>query len=195
MTARACVADLGPAHLEAAFALGLGWVALMRAQPAGASRHFQDAVSRWGELGVLAEQPVALAWLGAARLGLGDPDGALEATAQAVELVEAGHATTEYDLQDIWWWRHRALRASDGHGTASDNAWHALDRAREAMVAAVATLSDNGLRRSYFSKVAVNRDIIEEWLRQAPKRGLPLAPGHGVESPALRAPRSSSRAC
>jgi GAF domain-containing protein len=40
----------------------------------------------------------------------------------------------------------------------------------------IANLSDAGLRRSAFHHVTFNRLIVREWLRQAGRRGLPLAP-------------------
>jgi hypothetical protein len=44
------------------------------------------------------------------------------------------------------------------------------------MLAGIATLSDEGLRRSYFSKVEINRQIVAASLREASQRGLPLEP-------------------
>ena len=65
-------------------------------------------------------------------------------------------------------------------GEVSDDAWRVLDRAREAVLAPIANLTDDGLRRNYLNKVAINRQIVEEWLREASRRGLPLAPLTGA---------------
>ncbi|NLF02787.1 MAG: GAF domain-containing protein, partial [Anaerolineales bacterium] len=184
---RATAQEVGDRGVEPSYTLGLGWVALAAGRPTEAVQHFEAAAEAWTELGATSEVGVALAWKGAAHLALGEVAAAQEATARAAALAEAGSVTSEYDSQDVWWWRYRALTAphhpspqaplaGEGAGDGGDAAWYALDRARADVVAAVATLSDDGLRRSYFSKVAVNRAIIEEWLLQAARRGLDLAP-------------------
>ncbi len=59
-----------------------------------------------------------------------------------------------------------------GGGKMSDEAWMALEKAREAMLANIATLSDEGLRRNYLNKVRINRSIVLAWTREAQARGM-----------------------
>ena len=51
-------------------------------------------------------------------------------------------------------------------------AWAALQRAHALMLESVRNVHDDGLRRSYLSKVATNRDIVRAWLHEARARGL-----------------------
>ena len=44
------------------------------------------------------------------------------------------------------------------------------------MMAGIASISDEGLRRNYLNKIRINRDITLEWIRQAAAEGLSLAP-------------------
>ena len=76
--------------------------------------------------------------------------------------------TTHGHRQDIWWWLSRAL-AADGR---AEEAWAALQRAHALMLESVRNVHDDGLRRSYLSKVATNRDIVRAWLHEARARGL-----------------------
>jgi PAS domain S-box-containing protein len=165
--------EVGDRYAEAADILGLGRVAAALGQPSEAMDLYNEAAGIFGQGGLLANQATCLAWLGAARLDVGDIAAAREYTARAVSLIEplAGEAT-EYPPQEIWWCRYQALTAAGGEG---DEAWQALERARELMLAAIASLSDDGLRRNYLNKVYVNRQIVGEWLRLAARRGLPLA--------------------
>ncbi len=64
-------------------------------------------------------------------------------------------------------------------GEVSDDAWRVLDR-RAKRCSPPLHLTDDGLRRNYLNKVAINRQIVEEWLREASRRGLPLAPLTGA---------------
>jgi signal transduction histidine kinase/tetratricopeptide (TPR) repeat protein/ActR/RegA family two-component response regulator len=57
-----------------------------------------------------------------------------------------------------------------GAAHAGDIAWTVLQRAYETMLKGIATLSDQGLRRNYLNKVAVNRDIVLEWRRESIRR-------------------------
>ena len=98
-----------------------------------------------------------------------------------------GNTTGELPLNEFWWLRYKTLSASLPQSPLPDLgrreyedlgelAWQALDQARESMLEPIASLSDDGLRRNYFNKVSVNRQIIQEWLRMASERGLPLNP-------------------
>ncbi len=131
----------------------------------------------------MPDQALAFAFLGAAHLALGDAEAALDCTAQAVALASKLNSPAHI----LWWMRYRALRAAspplspprrgeEGRGDGGDPAWAALDRARAEMLAGIASLSDDGLRRCFLDKVAENRAIVQAWVREAVDRGLPLAP-------------------
>ncbi len=174
--------EVGDASVEASYIFGLGRAAHAAGRMSRAAELYQAAADRFGSLDIPAEQATCLAWLGAARLQLGDLDAARALTAQAVALLErAAGVAQEYPPQEIWWFRYQALAAATpppltGEGEVGDDAWLALDRAREVMLAGMASLSDDGLRRNSLNKVPVNRWIVGEWLHQVARRGLPLAP-------------------
>ena len=122
-------------------------------------------------------QANALAWLGAAHLALDEPQTASECTSKAVTLLErAGNSSGEYPAQEAWWQHYRALAAVQGAGEpASDGAWSALNTACQVMLAQIADLSDEGLRRNYLNRVEINREIVLEWTSQAARRGQSVA--------------------
>ena len=170
---------VGDRFAEMSFWLGLGEVALAHGRAGEARDLFQVAAEMAADVAAAADRATCLAWLGAAHLGLGDRQAARECTTQAVALLQtAGDAVGEYPAQEVWWWCYQALSEPSAVSVpqSDDAAWYALDRAREAMLASVATLSDDGLRRNYFNKVAINRQVVEAWLAGAAERGLPLAP-------------------
>jgi signal transduction histidine kinase/DNA-binding response OmpR family regulator/tetratricopeptide (TPR) repeat protein len=166
------------------YLLALGRLALARGRAREALGLLRESAVRLERAGSRQDWASALAWLGAAHLALGEVEAAQFCTFQAVALLETS-TSPDFPPQEVWWWRYRALAAGDtetgGRGDGGtrghrDEAWHALDRAREVMLAGVANLSDDGLRRCYFHRVAINRQIIEEWLRRAAERGLDPAP-------------------
>jgi hypothetical protein len=68
------------------------------------------------------------------------------------------------------WWRHsQALRAS-GKSKLADAA---LEQALQLLLARIASLSDEGLRRNYLNKREENREIVLAWLSHARSRKLP----------------------
>jgi signal transduction histidine kinase/tetratricopeptide (TPR) repeat protein/DNA-binding response OmpR family regulator len=133
--------------------------------------------------GAQAEQASALAWWAATRLMEGDYPAALTLSTKAVALIEDASHSSEFPSQEIWWQRFRVLSAAPAGGAASGNclnphpglaleaqrsnstAFLALRRAREAMYATIATLSDPGLRRSYLNRIEINRAIVETLAR------------------------------
>ena len=195
--------EIGDRKLEGGCLADLGRALLAAGRPAEARDSLLAATQIGGELDV-PEQSCALAWLGAAQLALGDVNTARQATGQAIAWMEAhGNTSGEQPTQEVWWWRYEALNltpqppsltgkgdlgspppAGEGPEERSDEAWQALDQARAAMLAAVANLSDDGLRRNYFNKITTNRQIVQTWLREAKLRGLPPEPLTG----ALRGP-------
>jgi GAF domain-containing protein/tetratricopeptide (TPR) repeat protein/two-component sensor histidine kinase len=168
---------------EAVAPLGLGWVALAHGQFQMAADFFQTAADLLTEVGVLAElKATALAWLGAVHLAQGQPEVALPYTSQAAAILAGGEvASFEFLEQEVWWWHYKAKggRMKDEERDISSLIPHPssfLDRACQTMLAFVATVSDEGLRRNYLNKIAINREITLEWTRQANRRGLSLAP-------------------
>jgi PAS domain S-box-containing protein len=156
--------------------LTLGMVSLAQGLPKEALEQFEAAVGLFEGRATPGDQITALAWLGAACLAAGDWEAADQHTARAAQqLEEAGDVISEYPLQWVWWWRYQVLLQSPAPGEdAEGEAWTCLNRAYEAMLLSVATLSDEGLRRNYLNKVAVNRQILLEWTRQAAARGVPI---------------------
>lgn len=191
---RALAHDVGDRSSEAQHWLGLGRVALASGRSDEASEHLQRAAAMFGELDIPANQAVVLAWQGALYLAQGDRLEAQRYTAEAVALLGAADdVNLEYPPQEVWWLHYQALIANQADVTpkppsrqkakarqrfnapGEDPAWAYLGRARESMMAGIATLSDEGLRRNYLNKVQVNREIVIEWTRQATKRGESLA--------------------
>ncbi|HET6447453.1 MAG TPA: GAF domain-containing protein [candidate division Zixibacteria bacterium] len=163
--------ELNANSLEYYSTVGLGLVALARDQAAEAKQFFGGLIDdlRQSDSAILSH---ALAWKAAAHLALGEMAEAKTSSAESTALFDAGVSTPEYSRSEIWWHRYRVLDAA-GEVKA---AWEALDRARTEMLEIVADLSDEGLRRNYFNKVAANRDIINAWLEKAVSQELSLEP-------------------
>jgi len=157
--------------------LGLGLVDMAEGKLGAAREQFKTAV----ELVELGQSPgdqiTALAMLGAAELAAGDWQSANEHTAQAAQRLDAaGIVTPEYPLQLVWWRRYQVLQASPRGGKrAREQAWQALDSAREMLLSTLTNLSDEGLRRNCLNKVEVNREITLEWTNVAAERGIAVA--------------------
>jgi len=157
----------------------LGRLAWLNGQYAAALTYFQKANEVFDEQALHPDRADALAWLGATELKLGQVEAALTHTTQAVEVVET---STDFPPQERWWFYYQALLAQQAPPTAGGArdlapaaAWLALEKAQEIMLEGVKTLSDEGLRRNYLNKVAINRAIVREWARQAAHRGRSLA--------------------
>ena len=133
-------------------------------------------------------QAIALAWLGAAELAAGRSEDAYKHTRAATELPETRPI---YTKQEIWWWHYRASLGVAGgdwpkiprkarddivEEPLPDDLFTILDKACQLMLDPVARIRDEGLRRNYLNKVAINRDITLEWVKRAAARGDSLAP-------------------
>lgn len=138
-----------------------------------------SAVAIASEFGMHGLQANSLGMLGYVEAIMGEKDSALEHTRQSLEIP---YTSMDIPRQYLWWWRYCAL--SYGLETSrnpslnhrEDANWQVLEMARELMFEGVLSLSDEGLRRSYFSKVEINRSILETWAREAVLRGLSLDP-------------------
>ncbi len=165
--------------VEGAALLGLGRVALQAGRPGEARDYLLRASDCFQSIGDMLEVPAALAWCGAAQLALGDSPEALRCTRRAAALLRI-EEFNEFPPQDVLWWHYQALSwrgpGAESAGPVSDEAWQALDRAREVMLTRMATLSDEGLRRNCLNKVAINRHIVDEWTHQATYRGIAVTP-------------------
>ena len=145
---------------------GLGLVALAEGHNEEAISCFQLVVDAFDPL-----KPVVNAALGAAYLALGDRQKALAHTTTAVSILEARPAVNEYPAQEVWWHHYQVLQTAD-----PETSFAALDKAKQVMMAAIETLSDEGLRRNYLNKVAVNRQITLAWAVEAAQRDISLDP-------------------
>lgn len=184
---RALAVDIGDRLSEAHYWLGLGRVALAGEQSDQAEPLFKTAGDLFNELDIPGNQAVALAWLGATHLARNSMAEAYRCTGQAVTLLEtADHASLEYPPQEVWWLHYQAQVANSANlfmtpapqskiKAEVDPVWTGLEQTREVMMAGIASLSDEGLRRNYLNKVEINHDIVIEWTRQAAERGLPLS--------------------
>ncbi|HNS50842.1 MAG TPA: GAF domain-containing protein [Anaerolineae bacterium] len=177
--------EVGDQGVEGSYLIGLGRAALAAGRLLEAAELLREAAGLYERMGVPAEQATCLAWLGAVCLELGDVEAAQMHTSRAADLIASiDSGATEYPPQEVWWWHYRALAASlplaEGNGGKSDAAWRALDQALQQVLIPIANLTDDGLRRNYLNKVAINRQIVVEWLRQASARGLPLHPLTGA---------------
>ena len=177
-------AEINNRGIEGFVSYGMGRVALLSGQAEKGRDAIQSALDIFREINLGSDIPSTLAWLGATYLALDDPQSARMHTAEGVTEQEViGLGGSEYPPQEIWWWHYQAqtyeLRQEQAQkGNRSeifdipDNAWAALQKAREITLEGIASLSDEGLRRNYLNKVRINREIIAEWARHAAARNL-----------------------
>lgn len=161
---------------EANCYLTLGQIELEDNCASEALAAFQAGVEIYNDVGS-RETVMGLAWMVAAQLALGEVEAACQTSERAVSLLEAGIEPGN-PPELIWWYRYKAL---ENHSECNDQlsvdeTWEALDRARQAMLVKIEALSDNGLRRNYFNKIAISHRIVHEWTVGAAQRNLPLSP-------------------
>ena len=148
----------------------LGRMALLEGKPKTANRHFKSAIHLSREAGHAKEIGV-LTWLGLAQLAMGEPSAALRSTTKAVKM----HRERDFPFIDdhpsqcIWWQHAQMLHANQ----KTEAAGEALERAYDFLLKGIANTHDAGLRRNYFNKVAINREIIQDWLDYAARKKLP----------------------
>ncbi len=114
---------------------------------------------------------LALVPLAKALLADGRAAAALQISRKATRLHEAqGLARADFGVSvGIWWWHARALAAN----ARADASWQALQRAHGMLLDAMRNVQDEGLRRCYLNKVAVNRELVRAWLQESARRKLP----------------------
>jgi GAF domain-containing protein len=147
-----------------------GRFALLRGKPNVAVKHIKAAIRISHEIESVREIG-ELTLLGQAHLMGGNFTAALKATSKAVKMhLELDFPVVDdHPSQSIWWWHAQVLRANG----KDEDAVEALERAYEFLLAGIENTRDVGLRRNYFNKVAVNREIIQAWLAYAAKKKLP----------------------
>jgi GAF domain-containing protein/CheY-like chemotaxis protein len=151
-------------------AMNEGRIALLRGDAPMALRHFKRTEKLAADADLVSVQIDALAAIGQASLVLGKPRAALTATRRATELHRA-HDLAALDgmLPPLTWWRHsQALQASKQPQAARE----ALEMAYQLMRQGIVSLSDEGLRRNYLSKIEAHREIVQAWIKDARKRRL-----------------------
>src|SRR5439155_12370258 len=106
-----------------------------------------------------------------AYLAAGEPSSALKAASKATQLHRAqGFAKPDsMPSQEIWWRHAQALSANRQSAKANK----ALEQAYDFLLASIANMRDEGLRRNYLNKVAANREIIAAWLDAGDTRKIP----------------------
>lgn len=142
--------------------VGTARVDLAEGRLSAAARLLDIAADTFQALGALGERATALALRAAVHHLSGEHGPALAISGEAVALLSAGHASTEFLAAEVWWWHWVVLTVA---GDAAERA-ATLEQARKALLQGIATLSDCGLRRSYLGRVAVNRGIVTALAQQ-----------------------------
>ncbi len=147
-----------------------GRIALRERRAPEAVREYRHAVKLARQAGQDAIECNMLAELARAHLEAGDTIAALAATRRAIGIHRAHDLAPLQGLQPamVWWEHSRALAANREHREARA----ALETAYDMMRKGVAGVSDEGLRRNYFSKIEAHREIIAAWIADARKRRL-----------------------
>ncbi len=148
-----------------------GQLALLENRFAAAISELSSALAIAHEAGDLSTEIASLIYLGQAYLGAGELAAALQSTMKAADLHRAHKFGTldDFSAQEVWW-RHSQVLAANQQ---PDEAEKALDRAYQLLLAGIAGMSDEGLRRNYLNKVQVNREIIAARVAWDAKRALP----------------------
>ncbi len=110
----------------------------------------------------VALECVALTALIQAHLIAKDPAAALRCSERGTAIHRA-HGLIEIegmDAAELWWWHSRALAATGKVALAR----RAVDTAYGFVTAAIAGLSDEGLRRNFLNKRKIRREVIRAWL-------------------------------
>ncbi|HTP47404.1 MAG TPA: GAF domain-containing protein, partial [Casimicrobiaceae bacterium] len=146
-----------------------GHLALAEGDPGRALDHYKAALQIAHDAS-LGRENVFLTMLAQAHLLNREPGLALEATTRATAMHRAqSFAIPDAFLGQEIWWRHAQALAANNKGREAEQA---LERAYKLLLERVTNLRDDGLRRNYLNKVAVNREIISAWLAYGTKRRL-----------------------
>ncbi len=159
--------------------LGLGRLSALRGDLKTAGKHIRQAIRHFTAVGANIELAVAQSALAEVKLQSGDWSAALKLARRAVlGLEKVDEANVDFPPQEIWWAYYRVLAArpknrtylvpaDHSQGTLPAEADRALRRAFDLARAEIEAVSDQGLRRNFWNKVAVNRQIVLELARQS----------------------------
>ncbi len=160
-------------HLGIQAHFSLGELARAEGDAQAAAQHARAAIKGSSTAAALDQQMAGYTALGEALLDAGDARGALRATTRSTTLHRrAGLGFTDsLPAYHHWWNYHRALAAN----SRSEEAWTALQQAYTLLLENVRSVRDEGLRRNCLNKWEINRDLLQSWLRESAKRGVPEA--------------------
>jgi len=137
--------------------------------PATAARRWQKVLPQFKEPWV---RLLVLALVARAELRCGRPRRALRRSAEAVLLLRQRHGRPggggESDAHVVW--QHSRALAANGRNAA---ALAEAEAAYGLLAASIATLSDEGLRRSVLHAPTSHAELVTQWLSQARQQGLP----------------------
>ncbi len=149
-----------------------GWTETLAGNPRAALPYLEETLHLIERTEDTSYPIIVLTYLCENHLALGDAAAALAASRRASELQlarERGFVGNGGSAADVWWWHHRALLASGERVAAG----RALERAYGFLLDGIASLSDEGLRRSYLNKRGSYRALVKAWIEHARKRRLP----------------------
>ena len=147
-----------------------GRIALLEDKYKTAIKHFKRAIRISHAAGLVTEIG-AMALLGQAYLVNGNVSDALKATSRAAQMHRELNfpSVDDHPSQNIWWRHMLALRANGKELEAGE----ALKMAYDFLLQGIDSLRDEGLRRNYLNKVAINREIVQAWFKENAKSKLP----------------------
>jgi len=164
------VSGLADVKIECGLEMSIAEVDLLAGDYVASARHLRAAlrIARRADLGI---ETIIQTLLGGALLAVGDAKAALRATTNATSLHRKQHFALPDSggSQEIWWMHAQAL-AANGH---TQKARAAMEQAHALLLQGIASVRDDGLRRSYLNKDAVNREILAAWVADATARKLP----------------------
>ncbi len=164
------LAALGGEPCWATFATELqGAIALLQGDARRSARLYRQAATEWRAQHDAVEEILSLTYRGRALLALGNAKAALAATREAVRVhLRSGVHCGLHSAAQLWWWHSEALRAN---GLAAAR-METLERAYRVMLALVAGLRDDGIRRGWLHRVDAHRRLIPAWLALARREAL-----------------------
>jgi GAF domain-containing protein/DNA-binding response OmpR family regulator len=182
-------ATLSDRFFEPTLAVARGRIEMATGEIEAGVAHLEEAVRGVSDR---AETSYAIGWgtwLAEAYLGVGNVAAALATTTRAVDLYSARERRgldTMTSAAEVLWWHHRALTANGREAPARK----ALESAYALLIEGIATLSDEGLRRSYLNKLDAHRAIVLAWIAHARRRRLSVKrqSAHLAGDADLRAP-------
>jgi len=171
---------IGDKVMRAAGMHALGLVLMEKGDLAGAYKNLHTAYNEIAEL-EMPEQIRTLANMALVQMKRGKWEAALKTSKKAVLMLEKLEenviTSSGLDLSvEVYWLRYETLINGLNHIPSIDlneEVWQVLEKAKDAMLEMVASLSDQGLLRNYFNKVRFNRQIIKAWITEAKRRKIP----------------------